>query len=243
SPTAGTIEVADTLARLGNVSVFADTLVGTGSLQAPGNAEIRITNNTANALKLGNLLMPTYHSANVRFNGVLVHNGEDIDALNPLGTAPVGLTVLDGQGSSRPLIAINSNYNADSILYFNAGSQLHHMKTAKMAPDIILKTGAVMDNPLGAVDITSASGNIYIYGAINAGSVSILAKNGDFVSSYVNGFDHQGGDPASFNDPTRAAEAGRGITANGAITIAARYLNINSTIQSGIAEWTLNLSG
>src|SRR5262249_27834820 len=98
-------------------------------------------------------------------------------------------------------------------------------------------------NVTGAVNITSAAGNIYINGAINAGSVNILAKNGDFVSSYVNGFDPIGGRPASFNDPTRATEAGKGLTANGAISLSARYLNINSTIQSGIADWTLNLNG
>src|SRR6185437_6716521 len=108
-------------------------------------------------------------------------------------------------------------------------------------PDIVLNTNMAINNPNGTVNITSAAGDIYIYGKIDAGSLNILAKNGDFVSSYVDGFDHIGGDPASFNNHTDPSEAGIGIIANGAISISARYLNINSTIQSGIANWTANL--
>ena len=246
SPMAYTVDVADTLARLGNISVYADRLTGssTGSLQAPGDAKITITNNTANTLRLGNLLMPTYDAGHVRLNGILVTSNADINAINQGGSgagAAFG-SVLTASNSSRPSVDIISNYNPDSLLSYNPGSSLSYLKTAQIAPDIILKTGSTIDNPTGAVNITSAAGNIYVNGTINAGSVSILAKNGDFVSSYVNGFDHIGGDPASFNDPTRASEAGKGITANGAISIAARYLNVNSTIQSGIANWTLNLT-
>ncbi|PKP69224.1 MAG: hypothetical protein CVT82_11785, partial [Alphaproteobacteria bacterium HGW-Alphaproteobacteria-4] len=105
----------------------------------------------------------------------------------------------------------------------------------------ILKRGSVIENTTGAVRIISEAGNIYIQGTINAGSVEILAKDGDFVASYVNGFNHIGGDPASFTVKTSTTEQGPGITANGAISISARYLNINSTIQSGIAEWNLSL--
>src|SRR6185437_6283032 len=152
-------------------------------------------------------------------------------------------TVETAADASRPQVTITSNYNPESVLYYDPGSGDMRTSASHLPPDIILNTGKTIDDLTGAVNITSAAGNIYIHGAINAGSVNILAKNGDFVSSYVNGFDPIGGDPASFNNPTNAAEAGTGITANGAISIAARYLNINSTIQSGIADWTLNLDG
>ena len=77
------------------------------------------------------------------------------------------------------------------------------------------------------MNITSAAGDIFVNGAINGGQVTILAKNGDFVSSYEEGFDHVGGDPAS------GLTVGGGVTANGSVSISARYLDINSTIQSG----------
>jgi hypothetical protein len=236
APMARSIIVDDTMARIANVSVYADRLVGTGSLQAPGDARITITNNTANSLKLGNLIIPTYDAGNVRFNGVLVHDEGDIDALNPLGASAVALRVVDKLSSTRAQVTIDSNYNPDSLFF-----QQPPVATPQVAPDIILTAGSKIVNPSGAVNITSAAGNIYIQGEIEAGSLSIVAKNGDFVSSYVNGFNHVGGDPASFNSFTNVAEAGRGIIVNGSISIAARYLNINSTIQSGIAEWTLNI--
>jgi hypothetical protein len=240
TPTTRSILVDDTAARLANVSITADRLLGqTGQLQAPGDARIEITNNTAYTLKLGNLVIPDYDAANVRFNGVLVHSGADIDALNPTGTVPVGLFVRDGLNSSRAQVVIESAYNPDSLFFHQPGTPLYG--NPQVAPDIVLTSGKKIANPTGAVTITSAAGNIYIQGEIQAGSLSILAKNGDFVSSYVNGFDHVGGDPGSFNTPTNTAEAGRGIIVNGSISIAARYLNINSTIQSGIAAWSLNL--
>jgi hypothetical protein len=236
APMARSIIVEDTMARIANVSVYADRLVGSGSLQAPGDARITITNNTANSLKLGSLIIPTYDAGNVRFNGVLVHDDGDIDALNPTGTPGVDLRVVDRLSSTRSQVTIASNYNPDSLFF-----QQPPVSTPQVAPDLILTAGSKIVNPSGAVNITSAAGNIYIQGEIEAGSLSIVAKNGDFVSSYVNGFNHVGGDPASFNSFTNVAEAGRGIIVNGSISIAARYLNINSTIQSGIAEWTLDI--
>jgi hypothetical protein len=167
---------------------------------------------------------------------VLVHNAADINALNPTGTAPVGLGVVDKLTSTRSQVTIASNYNPDSLFYLKPP-----VATAQVAPDIVLTSGSKISNAGGAVSIASAAGNIYIQGEIEAGSLSIVAKNGDFVSSYVNGFLHAGGDPASFNSSTNVTEAGRGIIINGSISIAARYLNINSTIQSGIAEWTLDI--
>ncbi|WP_170314740.1 leukotoxin LktA family filamentous adhesin [Aquibium carbonis] len=236
APMARSIIVEDTMARIANVSVYADRLVGSGSLQAPGDARITITNNTANSLKLGSLIIPTYDAGNVRFNGVLVHDEAGINSLNPNGTAGVGLRVVDRLSSTRSQVTIASNYNPDSLFY-----QQPPVSTPQVAPDLVLTAGSKIMNPSGAVNITSAAGNIYIQGEIEAGSLTIVAKNGDFVSSYVNGFSHVGGDPASFNSFTNVAEAGRGIIVNGSISIAARYLNINSTIQSGIAEWTLDI--
>ncbi len=236
-PQAYTIEVADTAARLGNIFVTGDQLRTTaaGKMLAPGNAEIKITNNTHHTLKLGNLIVPTYDAGNVRFNGVLVYSPANITSLNASGLNS-GFTnenVVTSRTSSRGLVEIISTYTPEAF----------PLAQREIAPDIILKRGSVIENTNGAVRIISEAGNVYIQGTINAGSVEILAKDGDFVASYVNGFNHIGGDPASFTNPTSASlgEIGPGITANGAISISARYLNINSTIQSGIAEWNLTL--
>lgn len=237
SPTANAIEVADTAARLGNIFVSADQLrtSGVGQLLAPGNAVIEITNNTANTLKLGNLIVPTYDAGNLRFNGVLVYGADDITDLNAGGLSSgfANSNVVTSRTSSRGLINIVSTYTPEAVAAADR----------QVAPDIILERGKVIENTNGAVRIISEAGNIYVRGSINAGSVEILAKDGDFVASFVNGFNHIGGDPASFNNHTSLTEQGPGITANGAISISARFLNINSTIQSGIAEWNLTLNG
>ncbi|WP_139828319.1 hypothetical protein [Maritimibacter sp. HL-12] len=238
TPQAYNIEIADTAARLGNIYVSGDqlrTTTGEGLLLAPGDAKIQIENRTHHTLKLGNLIVPTYDAGNLRFNGVLVHSGADITSLNAGGVASgfnTTANVVTSRTSSRGLVEILSKYTPEA---FSATER-------KIAPDIILKRGSVIENTRGAVRIISEAGNIYIQGSINAGSVEILAKDGDFVASYVNGFNHIGGDPASFTNHTSTTEQGPGITANGAISISARYLNINSTIQSGIAEWNLTLN-
>ncbi len=249
TPMAFTVEINDASARLGNLSFNADVLKSTSVsaassnayLNAPGDAKIQITNNTSNTLKLNNLIIPTYDAGNVRMNGVLVYGNADITELNKGGVAANFKQVETSRTSSRGSVEITSNYNTEDSVYYDADAATTQLNTRRLAPDIILNTGAIIENTRGEVKIESASGNIYIRGKINAGSVDILAKNGDFVSSYVNGFNHIGGDPASFSDPTNATEAGQGITANGSVSIAARYLNINSTIQSGIANWKLTL--
>ena len=241
-PTVATIKLPDVVARLGNISINGTVLEGSGRLEAPGDARILITNNTADTLELQDLSMPTYDAGHLRFNGVLVNSNADIARLNGGGLTPDFSDVTTSLASSRPQIVITSNYNPQSSSFFHSGDPLAAKATQFAPPDIVLDEGDVINNPLGAVNITSAAGDIFINGSINAGSLAILAKNGDFVQSYVNGFDHIGGDPAAFNDPTNPDEAGIGITANGGISISARYLNINSTIQSGIADWTAVLN-
>ena len=249
TPTAFTVEINDVAARLGNLSFNANVLKSSASsaagstayLNAPGDASIIIRNETSNTLKLNNLIIPDYDAGNIRLNGVLVETNADIKNLNAGGVDSNFKQVETARSSSRGSVEIYSEYNTTDPKYFIDGSSDPKLAKKRLAPDIILKTGAVIGNQRGAVKIHSNSGNIYVRGEIKAGSVDILAKNGDFVASYVNGFNHIGGDPASFTDPKLASEAGKGITANGSVSIAARYLNINSTIQSGIANWNLDM--
>src|SRR6185437_10562488 len=103
SPQAYTIIVADTAARLGNISVVADQLTGasTGALKAPGDAAITITNNTADTLQLNNLLIPTYDAGNIRLNGALVGDNAAINKINASGSGAAFGTVETAADSSR----------------------------------------------------------------------------------------------------------------------------------------------
>ena len=235
APQAYAIDVPNTVAWAGNISLVgtsATSPLGTGVLSAPGNASITITNNTADTLNLGSLLIPDNGAGRVLFNGVSVNSPADIAALNPSG-APAGTfaSVIAGE-TTRPAITIASTYEWTGA----QGGSLYYQNHQQVAPDIVLQQGSTISNLGGAVGITSNSGNIYLNGSVQAGSISVLAKNGDLVTSYVNAIDNIAGDPAS------QIPLGAGMIANGAISISARYININGTIQSGIAQWGLTLA-
>ena len=250
-PTYQVINVSSAAARLGNINVIADHLAGgaSGALVAPGQATISITNNTADTLTLDSLSIPSYDAGHLRFNGVLVNSNSEINVLQG-GVAAFGV-ITTALTSLPPSVTITSNYNASDPTFYVPSSPLYALRTAQAPPDIQLNAGHAINNLNGNLTIVSAAGNIYVDGVINAGSVNILARNGDFVAAYVDGANHVGGDPAGFThpdtgailsgDPANAVGDGLGITANGAVSISARYLDINSTIQSGIAQWTANL--
>ena len=233
-PSYPTVEVLPASPRLGDISIVASSLSGSGSLLAPGNASVKIINNTAATLTVDSMTFPTYESGIVRFNGILVNSNSDINALQSGGGANFS-NINTGTSSGTPTVTITSNYYSGDLSYYNPSSSLPYLNTLEAPPDIQINANQTISNPKGAVNITSAAGDIFVNGAIDGGQVTILAKNGDFVSSYEEGFDHVGGDPAS------GLTVGGGVTANGSVSISARYLDINSTIQSGIANLSLTL--
>ncbi len=155
-----------------------------------------------------------------------------VSDINRLDGGSLSLHAMETTTGAVPSITIRSLYDPGDSAYANATPA----GAARVAPDIVLDQGKSINNLAGAVTITSEAGNIFLRGAVNAGSVDILAKNGDFSTSFTNTFDHVGGDPAT------GIPLGAGITANGAVFISARYLDINSTIQSGIVQWQLGLT-
>ena len=243
-PTTDFITVDDVTAKLGNIHVKADNLSGTGSLNAPGDASISITNNSPNFLTVKNLKIRD--GGDILFNGALVRSKAEINAMNSNGSGANFTEVKTTKNTPLPTITVDSTFNPDAnkfeIVHKNSsGGEVHTGVYASLdiAPDITLKQDSEISNIKGKVTIHSSVGSIYANGSINAGTVDINASNGDFVQRYVNGFDHIGGNPTTIDSGTTTPG---GITANGNIFVSARYLNINGLIQSGIAEWTLNLS-
>ncbi len=265
-PTVEQINVDPTIAPIGNIHLNASVVTtdarsvplalqplvggatgltltsGQGALEAPGNAVIQITNNTSDPLSLSNLTIPAYGVGLITVNGAAINTPADITALNA-GNAPSGFAgsaIQTAANTPKPTITITSNYDPST------------QANPTIAPDITLENLATISNEGGPVTISSVAGNIYKDGSINAASVSITAENGDVASSYQNGIDNVGGDPSS--NGTTPCPSGSGITAglcanqsgltggilaNGSVSIAARYLNINSPIQSGIVDHTL----
>ncbi|HXF65357.1 MAG TPA: hypothetical protein VNK67_01485 [Burkholderiales bacterium] len=229
-PIADFVHVNEITVRLGNINIRADNLLGTGELRAPGDARINITNNTPNFLVLDKLTVASEEGGMLRLNGVLVNSNSDINRVNRNGSGANFSAVVtrDSQGAPKPAITILSNYDPDGAAYANLPAP---------APNIELNGD--ITNLRGSVTVHSKAGSILSSGQIRAGTVDIRAENGDFVQSFVDNFFHIGGDPASIHD--HGTPLGAGIIANGSVFISARYLNINSLIQSGIEQWNLTL--
>ena len=246
------ITLPDIAVKLGNVNVKADVLAGTGAVQAPGDAKIWIINNAPTSMNIGNLVVDS-SGGNVRLNGFLVNDADDVRRFNPSYAGPVPTIVSRENGAAgAPEIRIVSNYDPSA---YSASATDPARQVPAAAPDITLGYRATpneptkhISNPNGGVFVTSAAGDIYVDGSITAGSVSILARNGDFVQQYVNGFNAVAGEPngnvqggPGVLPPNTNAAPGAGIVANGNIFISARYLNINGLVQSGIVNYHLDI--
>lgn len=246
------ITIPDISVKLGNIDIKGDILSGTGALKAPGDAKIWLINNAPTSMNIGNLTVDS-DGGNVRMNGFQINNANDVRRFNPSYAGSVPTIVSRENGAAgAPEIRIVSNYDP-SEYSFTATDPARRIPAP--APDITLgymvnasDPQKRISNPNGSLFVTSAAGDIYVDGSITAGSVSILARNGDFVQKYVNGFNTVAGDPnsnvqggAGVLPPNTNAAPGAGIVANGSIFISARYLNINGLVQSGIVNYHLDI--
>lgn len=254
------IDVADILARSGNVNVTADSFVGNGVIRAPGDVKIIINNASDRFLRIGKLTIPEEAGGFVTFNGVAVANVNDIN-VRQAGSA-VNLQTLETTfAPERPLISVKNTFTAP------AGDP---------RPDPEIYLNGDINNIRGTVAVAS-TGSIVVGGRIEAQTVDIRT-DGDFIQQFIWGFSHQGGAPrAQYNTFARSYENLYGTnritsdpfnlfstaTANSALPgtrevdpdvpnpaiiagnnvfIAAEKLNINGTIQSGLPMRTLTLS-
>ncbi|HQZ02069.1 MAG TPA: leukotoxin LktA family filamentous adhesin [Thauera sp.] len=239
------LQISDSVARLGDIHVRGNRLTGTGVLDAPGDASITITNEGPSFLTLGKLMIASDAGGRLYFNGVEVHDKNGIAAINRgAGVAAFSSITTADAGSPAPAIVVQNRFNplnqADADRAIGAG-------VAPVAPDIVLK-GAIT-NLRGSVAISSEAGGIRLEetASISANSVEVEALNGDFVQSYTNSFKHVATSPLREVDNNGRKNivldtSGSGsIVANGSVLLAARYLNINGTIQSGIPEWGVSV--
>ncbi|QDL54472.1 leukotoxin LktA family filamentous adhesin [Rhodoferax aquaticus] len=240
-PVADFVTTPDIKINLGSIRVKAESLSGIGTLNAPGDAKVTITNNTSKYLTVGGIsINSASDGARVVFNGKDVGSNVDVNAINAksaVGNVATFAKITTLANGDKPLVDIVSNYNPDSL----ASSQAHKPGSA---PDINL-VGRI-DNVGGKVKVHSKAGTIRSEGTVRAGTVDIQANNGDFVQSYKDEF-FQLAVPAdpSGNQTQLPGTASNGslIMANGSVLLSARYLNINGTVQSGYANYELNIGG
>lgn len=216
------------LAKPGNVRVIGDSLVGNGKLSAPGDASIRVVNNSSAFLDIRGLEIPYHEGGQLLFNNVSLTTVGEINAANRQGSANFSLTV--SATSPEPVISVNNTYNPQHGVVGVDGLRAP-------APDIYIN-GRIF-NQRGEVEVTASYGSIYSNADVRGKTIAISAGR-DFVLNSSTPFYHPGGDPAGSTGTTLQAPTRSTVVANN-VVISAQYLNINGTIQSGAASWAATI--
>ena len=215
------VEVDDVIARPGNIDIIADVLKGSGVLDAPGDASIEIINNSPAFLRTRGLTIPDRDGGRVRFNNSRVTSNAEIAALNPGNEAPSFAAIKTADTSPEPTITVENRFNPQDL-------------DGTLPPDIFV-TGDV-ENRRGRVEIVSNQGSVLIDGDVRANE-TVIGAGENVVLSYIDSFRHIGTDPSGLVDPDPDAVT----IAGNSIVISARYINVNGLIQSGIADWSVDI--
>lgn len=252
--------VGDVTAQLGDIVFEGDNVSGAGTLKAGGDAEVKITNDSPNNLVMGNIhVVGSQGTAGAGQGGTIYFNSTEIkgDSAEAIWAAirkenkDAGKTVsFDAETryqTGGPSVTIENNFRPQAYVDSNKAPYY-------AAPNVDLK--GYIYNPRGTVTVTSANGDVYNKGTIYAGSVNMTASNGDFIQTYDassaeqkssissvggNPLDDTGGLYNVDKDGKANEKIGSGILANGNVFISARYVNINSKIQSGVPDHAITI--
>ncbi len=234
------VTIEDTVSQLGDIYLEGDAITGNGTLTAHGNAKVEVENASPNNLILGDIkVMGKESNGQIGQGGAFYLNGNAMKGTEQLGN----LTLKGRRQTEDPSVTISNTFNPNDHLKDMDGGE---KAPVYAAANLQLGKGKTIYNTRGKVTVTSDYGDVYNDGSIVAGSVELTAKNGDFIQSYSNRIANIGVDPfvedkehGGFKKNEVPLDSG--ILANGNIFISARYVNINAKIQSGVANWALDI--
>lgn len=252
--------VGDVTAQLGDIVFEGDNVSGAGTLKAGGDAEVKITNDSPNNLVMGDVhVVGSQGTAGAGQGGTIYFNsteikGDSAEAIqkaiqkeNKDKTRSVSFDAETRYQTGGPSVTIENNFRPQAYV---DGDRAPYYAAA----NVDLK--GYIYNPRGTVTVTSANGDVYNKGTIYAGSVNMTASNGDFIQTYDassaeprSSISSVGGNPlddtGSLHNVDKDGKAnekiGSGILANGNVFISARYVNINSKIQSGVPDHAITI--
>ncbi|MCW8962189.1 MAG: hypothetical protein OQL16_00240 [Gammaproteobacteria bacterium] len=224
-------------AQSGNIEVGGNYLSGSGTLEAPGDALIQIINHSPAFVQTDWLTIPEHNGGAITFNGRRVASNADI------GGGASFSSIITASNSAQSLIHVENTYNPNA-----PGNDPNHL-----APDLFI-AGDIY-NLEGTIELYNKAGSVNINGNLLADTLDIQAGK-DIVLSYVDGARHLGGAPqALLNEIVNQSErnrvarylnvdldtGGTVIAANN-IYASAKILNINGLVQSGIADFDIDIS-
>lgn len=252
--------VGDVTAQLGDIVFEGDNVSGAGTLKAGGDAEVKITNVSPNHLVMGDIhVVGSQGTAGAGQGGTIYFNSTEIkgDSAEAIRAAikkenkdagkNVSFAAETRYQTGGPSVTIENNFRPKA--YVDGDHAPYYA-----APSVDLK--GYIYNPRGTVTVTSANGDVYNKGTIYAGSVNMTVSNGDFIQTYDassagtrssissvggNPLDDTGGLHNVDQNGKANGKLGNGILANGNVFISARYVNINSKIQSGVPDHAITI--
>lgn len=244
--------MGDVTAQLGDIVFEGDNVSGAGTLNAGGDAEVKITNGSPNNLVMGDIhVVGSQGTAGAGQGGTIYFNSAEIkgDSAEAIRTAiqkenkdktkSVSFAAETRYQTGGPSVTIENNFRPQA--YVDGDNAPYYA-----APNVDLK--GYIYNPRGTVTVTSANGDVYNKGTIYAGSVNMTASNGDFIQTYDASSAEQkssissvGGNPLDDTGGLHNVDKDSGILANGNVFISARYVNINSKIQSGVPDHAITI--
>ncbi len=190
------IRLAPIFAEAGTIYVNGNNLEGSGSLIAPGNVSVTITNNSPAYLSVGQITIPQSFGGTVFFDGTTVTSNSAIGGVNQNMTAP-SFTIQAANTSVAPTITITNTFNA------TAPGNSNFEGDNFTSPDIDLDGN--ISAPPTVLSVTS-QGSVVVNASIDVGTVTINA-GANFIQSYVPGTDSIGGDPSSSTSPWSSVTA------------------------------------
>ncbi|MDD3898926.1 MAG: hypothetical protein PHE82_08280, partial [Syntrophomonadaceae bacterium] len=227
------IIVDDIWAQSSNINILAETLSGSGTLQARGDAKIEIINKSPAYLRLNNLTIPENAGGKVVFNRSSLDSGWHN-----------GVRIISGTSSGEPQINIRNTYtgssNPDIEIYGNIENRngpLYVSSTGGITSKGDIRAGRVTLNATGDF-IQSYVDTFYPVGGEPRNIWKPVTRITELWKSMTNPLNPDALNKAIIqvlnSEPQSKIEAAN-------IVISARYLNINGAIISGHPEQKLVL--
>ena len=239
------MKIDDITAQLGDILFEGDNVSGSGTLHAGGDASVSITNASPNMLTVGDIQVVgrggvdgSGQGGTIFYNDVELKGDMKaaIEKENKDKSRNVGfdVTTRQDQDTAAPSIMVKNTFQPSD---YKDGDMPHYASSTTTLAGYIY-------NPRGSVTVESKNGDVYNDGTIYAGTVDMKVENGDFIQSLSdrkNSIFHVGGAPLDDTGGLHNVDKDSGILANGNIFISARYVNINSKIQSGVPDHAINI--
>ncbi|MFI5455223.1 MAG: beta strand repeat-containing protein [Isosphaerales bacterium] len=105
------VTVSPIFAEAGTITIDGDNLLGSGSLQAPGNVSITITNNSPAFLRLNAITIPQSFGGTLFYDGSTVTTNSGIGGINQSKTTP-SFSITTSNTSSPPSVTITNTFSS-----------------------------------------------------------------------------------------------------------------------------------